>query len=268
MSDIKEEKRFAEYVSHYNPEDSQIRLKVVHTWKVVQAADQIAASLGLSTDQKRLVHLAALFHDIGRFEQVRRYHTFHDAKSVDHAALGAEILKQEDFLKDLSQDQQAQVIEAVRIHSQYAIPQEDKGFQRVLDQIIRDADKIDIFRVAATESPKDTSGATLETIDQDRISPLVYQAVMEERSVLRSDRRSHLDFWISFLGFVSDLNYPASANLVLEQNDWQKPLKEMLTSYQITDPATRSQIEDLLAKTKTVLEQKSKNPVQSISTES
>ncbi len=261
MSEIKEEKQFTDYVSHYNPEDSQIRLKIVHTWKVVNAADQIAASLNLNPEQKRLAHLAALFHDIGRFEQVRRYHTFHDAKSVDHAALGAEILEQEDFLANLSPDQQAQVIEAVRVHSQFAIPQEDEGFQKILDQIVRDADKIDIFRVAATEDPKDTSGATLETIDQDRISPLVYQAIMEERSVLRSDRKSHLDFWISFLGFVSDLNFPASANLVLEQRYWQKPLSKMLASHQITDTATCSQIEELLAKTQSVLEQKSRKVI-------
>ncbi|UNT92779.1 HD domain-containing protein [Allobaculum sp. Allo2] len=99
---MREEERFTEYVQNYNPEDSQIRLKIIHTWKVVSAADQIAENLNLSEEEKKLAHLGALFHDIGRFEQVRRFHTFMDAKSVDHAALGAEILAQEDFLNELS----------------------------------------------------------------------------------------------------------------------------------------------------------------------
>lgn len=257
MSETKEEKLFTEYVRNYNPDDSQIRLKIVHTWKVVQAADEIANSLNLSPEQKRLVHLAALFHDIGRFEQVRRYHTFHDAKSVDHAALGAQILEQENFLDDLSGTQRQQVIEAVRVHSRFQIPDEDEGFQQTLDQIVRDADKIDIFRVSAIEDPKDTSGATLETIDQDRISPLVYEAICQNRSVLRKDRQSHLDFWISFLGFVCDLNFPASSRMVLEQQYWNTPLQTMLDTHQITDPVTRNQIEELLSATRKQLETKS-----------
>lgn len=257
MSETKEEKLFTEYVRNYNPDDSQIRLKIVHTWKVVQAADEIAKSLDLNPEQKRLVHLAALFHDIGRFEQVRRYHTFHDAKSVDHAALGAEILQQENFLDDLTEEERAQVIEAVRVHSRFQIPEEDEGFQRTLDQIVRDADKIDIFRVSATEDPKDTSGATLETIDQDRISPLVYEAILQNRSVLRKDRQSHLDFWISFLGFICDLNFPASSRMVLEQKNWNTPLQTMLDTQQITDPLTRNQIEELLAAARKQLETKS-----------
>ena len=257
MSETKEEKLFTEYVRNYNPDDSQIRLKIVHTWKVVQAADEIAKSLDLNPEQKRLVHLAALFHDIGRFEQVRRYHTFHDAKSVDHAALGAEILQQENFLDDLTEEERAQVIEAVRVHSRFQIPEEDEEFQRTLDQIVRDADKIDIFRVSATEDPKDTSGATLETIDQDRISPLVYEAILQNRSVLRKDRQSHLDFWISFLGFICDLNFPASSRMVLEQKNWNTPLQTMLDTHQITDPLTRNQIEELLAAAREQLETKS-----------
>ena len=39
---------------------------------------------------RRLAHLCAVYHDIGRFEQLRRYDTFLDHLSVDHAQLGCE----------------------------------------------------------------------------------------------------------------------------------------------------------------------------------
>lgn len=49
---MREEERFTEYVQNYNPEDSQIRLKIIHTWKVVSAADQIAENLNLSEEER------------------------------------------------------------------------------------------------------------------------------------------------------------------------------------------------------------------------
>lgn len=241
-----EEELFTRYVQNYNPEDSQIRLKIIHTWKVVAAADRIAASLDLNDAQKRLAHIGALFHDIGRFEQVRRYHTFMDARSVDHVALGAEILRTENFLDALSEEEKEQVIRAVSVHNKLAIPEEDTGFQRVLDEILRDADKVDIFRVSAKEDPVDTTGAPIESIRTQTITPMVFDAVMEGRSVNRADRICTLDFWMSFLGFIPDLNFPVSCQLVLEQGYWKEQLERMLDEHLIDDEQTNEQIRALL----------------------
>ena len=41
----------------------------------------------------RIAEAVALLHDVGRFEQYKRYGTFNDRKSVNHAALGVEIMK-------------------------------------------------------------------------------------------------------------------------------------------------------------------------------
>lgn len=258
QTQTKQERFFDEYVKPYDPTDPKIALKIEHTGYVVQAADQIANSLSLNDEQKQLVHVAALFHDIGRFEQVRRYHTFFDSKSVDHAALGASILKEEKILEDdFSLDQQTQIIEAVRVHSMLSIPSEHTGWQKSLDQIVRDADKIDIFRVAACQDPIDTSGQTLDAIYHAKITPIVYQSIMEEKSVLRSDRQSALDMWVSFLGFVFDLNYPESAHLILQAGYWNQPLQNMLDKNLIVETQTRKEVETLLEKTKQYLIQKS-----------
>ena len=82
---------FQEYVSHYDAENPMISDKVAHTFRVAENAEQIA----LHTSCPELADFAwflGLLHDIGRFEQIRRYGTFADGQSVDHAELGADIL--------------------------------------------------------------------------------------------------------------------------------------------------------------------------------
>ena len=109
------ESRFLGYISDYDPEDPKIRLKTDHSFRVAGLSERIAATeaAGLSgqaaaadTDMygqaaavdTDLAWLTGLLHDIGRFEQIRRYGTFVDARSVDHAALGADLLFQEGLL--------------------------------------------------------------------------------------------------------------------------------------------------------------------------
>lgn len=252
---MEEEIRFENYVKSFDLTDPQIRLKRDHTYRVVEKADLIAQSLPLTDQEKRLVHLAALFHDIGRFEQVKRYHTFLDAKSINHALLGAQILKEEPvFLKDLSLQEKEQVIQAVEAHGLFQIPQEHQGFQRTLDQIIRDADKLDIFYVAFSEDPNITSGQTLDKTSQALVSPKVYAAIMNHQCVHREDRQSGLDIWISFLGFIFDLCYPISFQIALKEGYWNKPLQNLLDQGLIEKKLAQKQIQVILEEVKNALE--------------
>ena len=45
-----------------------------------------------------LAAYCGLLHDIGRFEQLKRYNTFVDSKSIDHGLLGYEILKEDNYI--------------------------------------------------------------------------------------------------------------------------------------------------------------------------
>ena len=83
---------FSDYVRRYDASDPKIALKVVHTRRVARLCDEIAADLGLGPELVDLAWTCGMLHDIGRFEQIARYHTFADARSVDHAALGAQVL--------------------------------------------------------------------------------------------------------------------------------------------------------------------------------
>lgn len=84
--------RFKEYTDAYDASDEKIALKIKHTYRVAGLCEQIARSEQRSEEEQSLAWLLGMLHDIGRFEQLRRYDTFSDADSVDHAQLGADIL--------------------------------------------------------------------------------------------------------------------------------------------------------------------------------
>ena len=84
--------RFKEYTDAYDASDEKIALKIRHTYRVAGLCEQIARSEKRSEEEQSLAWLLGMLHDVGRFEQLRRYDTFSDADSVDHAQLGADIL--------------------------------------------------------------------------------------------------------------------------------------------------------------------------------
>ena len=83
---------FDGYVSKYDLGDIKIRLKVEHTYKVAEICEKIAKSLDMTEYDVDMAWLLGMLHDIGRFEQLRRYHTFIDSLSVNHASLSGDIL--------------------------------------------------------------------------------------------------------------------------------------------------------------------------------
>ena len=92
MDRIRAKTAFKAYVEKYNIENINIRLKIDHTYRVAQFCERISKSLTENAADIELAWLLGLLHDIGRFEQLKRYNTFVDKDSIDHADLGADIL--------------------------------------------------------------------------------------------------------------------------------------------------------------------------------
>ena len=88
-----------------------------------------------------------MLHDIGRFEQVRLYHTFNDGKSVNHAEIGVKILFEDGLIREFIEDKQYDEIIKIAIlnHNRQAIETGLTERQLLHSKIIRDADKIDIY---------------------------------------------------------------------------------------------------------------------------
>ena len=82
---------FEKYLDEYDRTDDKIHLKIVHTYCVVECAEEIATRMHLGQEDIQLAKIIGLLHDIGRFEQIRRFHSF-EPGTMDHAVYGAELL--------------------------------------------------------------------------------------------------------------------------------------------------------------------------------
>ncbi len=142
---------FYRYVQSFYSDDAfiqeNIRLKEEHSIRVCENASLIAKSENLGNEEYYLVRAIALLHDIGRFEQFRKYRTFKDSESENHALLGVKILQTDGVLSGLPLEEQRIILTAIKNHNLLRIP--DKLDKRTLfhSKLIRDADKMDIYKV-------------------------------------------------------------------------------------------------------------------------
>ena len=105
MIDItKAKKAFKEYIQNYDINNPKVKLKIAHIERTADIAKKTAESLNLEKEDIKLAELIGLLHDIGRFEQIKRYNTFVDHLSENHAELGVNILFKENLIRKFIED--------------------------------------------------------------------------------------------------------------------------------------------------------------------
>lgn len=239
------QRAFQKYLAPYDVSDDKIRLKIVHTFHVKRASGEIAKRLGLSEEDTRLAVLIGLLHDIGRFEQLRIYDSFIDADTVDHAQLGVKILFEDGKIRDFINDDSYDTIirEAISNHNRYAI--EDGLSERSLlhAKLIRDADKLDNYRVKLEDSVETMlgKGITEENLGSFDISDEVYEQAKKKISILSGLRKTPMDIWVSYLAVTFDIYFKDTLQIIDEQ-DYIRRLVGRVT---YTNPETKERISRL-----------------------
>ena len=146
LNDLK--RLFNDYCGSFyslNREDQRnITLKEEHTRNVCGNIVQIARGLSLDDARITLAEAIALYHDIGRFPQYQKFKTFKDSVSVNHAALGAKVLIENNVLQGLPKHEQDIIVRAVALHNVYSIPGGLDQDLLLFLKLVRDADKLDI----------------------------------------------------------------------------------------------------------------------------
>ncbi len=229
---------FAEYVKNYNADDEKIRLKIGHTYRVAELCGGIARSEGLSGSDADLAWLIGLLHDIGRFEQLRRYGTFIDAESIDHAELSADILFRQGKIREfIDSPEYDPLIElAVRTHSLYRLPDGISEREAMFCNIIRDADKVDILRVNVEFAPEDIYNVSSDVLRGEAVTDAVMQSFFEEHATLRSLKKTAVDHLAGHISLIYELVYPYSVKIMAEQGFLEKML-----AFESNNPKTREQ---------------------------
>lgn len=279
-------KTFQEYTDRYDSANPKIKLKIDHTYRVADLCEQIAQSLELSAAEVDLAWLSGMLHDVGRFEQLRRYNTFSDAQSIDHARFAVELLYDEGLIADyvpeisttelvadartwrsmggVNESPTAQsedmplsdILQTLRIaigeHSAYRIQKGLDERTRMFCQILRDADKVDIFRVICDTPMEEVYGFQTKDILRSAITPEVMQAFYEHHAVLRKLKKCPADYIVAHGSLTFELVYLESLRIAKEQGY----LKQMM-SFQSENPDTAEIFEDLRKDLNGYLEERS-----------
>ncbi|MCR5795183.1 MAG: HD domain-containing protein [Solobacterium sp.] len=211
-------KAFYEYVLPYEG-DPKAQLKIVHTFRTVENADRISGSLKLDDEQRELVQIIALLHDIGRFEQVRRWNDFRDSRSVDHALLGAQILSGGLIRRFVSDPRWDDVIlTCVAKHSSYSVEDIEDEHVRMHLHILRDADKLDIFRVRAEEPHAVFGAVTKQGIEQGNVSEDVVRTFMSHECIRIADKKTETDSVVMIAAMIFDMHMTETFRMLKERD--------------------------------------------------
>jgi putative nucleotidyltransferase with HDIG domain len=219
---------FHQYVQGFYTLDEQlqfhIRLKEEHTLRVLESAVRIGTWFHCTFEELQLIKIAALLHDIGRFQQYQTYRTFNDALSVNHAQLGLEVLQQSEILTCAGlTDKQLEIVrKAVLYHNRRHLPTDEGGECLVAAQITRDADKLDIFAMLVTHDKDNKIPQTIEFENANIYSVKIIEDILQGRLVEYPDIKTANDLLLFRLSWIYDIYFSYSFSYVLEEGYLEK----------------------------------------------
>jgi hypothetical protein len=224
LSDLK--KWFDDYVKGFYGIDAvidtNIELKDHHTQSTCGEMRYLTAALGLPHDQCLLGETVALFHDLGRFEQFRDYRTFVDPLSLNHACHSAHLLEKLDLLAELSPDERNIITTAIRLHNTRTLPADLSPEVLLYARLIRDADKMDIYRVfhhydqLLREDPESLKANLGLPISSD-FTPAVLNALRTRDTIDYRQLRTSTDMTLLQLAWIYDINFVASLKRIRDR---------------------------------------------------
>ncbi len=219
MNFTKAKRKFAEYLKQYDSNDDKIKLKIVHTYGVINDMEEITMRMRLGAEDTELAKVIALLHDIGRFEQLRRFDSF-EPSLMDHAAYGVEILFEEGMIRQfIEEDTWDNIIRtAIARHSDFKLEGISDSRELLHAQLIRDADKLDNCRVKLEEKIETLLGMSAKEVGSFEMTPKIYKDFYKHQSILSADRKTAIDHWVSYIAYFYDINFKESMEIIKEKN--------------------------------------------------
>ena len=144
-------KWMADYMKSFYTADEEVQRGILtkekHTGYVTANCVELAKNLNFSKHDTEIAEIIGLFHDVGRFRQYSIYKTFNDADSEDHADLAVKIIEELDLFKKIPTVDYEIVKFAIQQHNKKNIAPCNDERKILFAKVIRDADKLDIYRV-------------------------------------------------------------------------------------------------------------------------
>ena len=233
---VKAKKAFKEYVKDYDYKDEKIQLKISHMERTAQVAKSTAKYLKLDEENIMLAELIGLLHDIGRFEQIKKYNTFLDKDSINHGEFGAHILFDQGLIREFIDDNKYDnIIKKAIINHNRNKDDIDKNLNELEllhTKIIRDSDKLDIYKAIMIQSKEATYGK--EDMSDEKITDSIYNKFIKEHDIDYKDITSHIDILVANYAYIFDFNYNYGLEKIKEENYMNK----LLDKFKFNDEKT------------------------------
>lgn len=211
MDFTREIKIFEDYIkNNYDFENNLIIEKYIHTLNVVKITLLICEKMGLTDEEGRLAFYLALFHDLGRFREVIRQNHFNNLK-FDHGAYSNKILFNDGFINsfNIKKEDYLLIKKAVYFHNKKDLVNNLSERERLFCEILRDADRIDIFRVLGNQS---YHRAIFDKVSSEAILDAFYNG----DSINIKDLKTKGDRVVLRLGFVKLFSSRESCDVLKE----------------------------------------------------
>ncbi|KPA15203.1 Metal-dependent phosphohydrolase, partial [Candidatus Magnetomorum sp. HK-1] len=208
-------KWFANYVADCRS-SSQIPINHIdlyekHTLNVCEHIINICGSLSLTQYEKNLAETIALFHDLASFEQLWEY----QHKLL--ASYPSTTLKRTD-VENIFAGCTEREHEIIRIviasHNLQTLPISDDSEVLFYSRLIRDADKLDLWRQMA-EQCKQKNNSVYHFIwphfeDTQEMSDIILKTINENATALFTNVNTLNDFKLLWISWIFDLNFTES----------------------------------------------------------
>lgn len=230
---------FEQYIKNYDINDENIKRKVLHTYRVMNNCAYIAQSINLNNDEIELIKFIGIYHDIARFEQFTQYRTYNDLKSIEHGDFALEILNNNNFIRNFTENCEEKniILKAIKNHNKYEVEAGLTEKELLYVRIIRDADKLDIMYEAIEQFFKNKN--VKKEIENGTISESVMNQILENKTILRRKEINQLERMLVYIAFVFDFNFKYSFDCI-EKN---KYIEQILNQFNFSKEDIRRKLQ-------------------------
>lgn len=229
---------YIEYVLRFEQEPNLI-CKTDHSFRVMKNITYIFYDLGFKEEYIELARFIGLYHDFGRYEQWRRYKSFNDQKTIDHANFSADLLFEKQLIRKVISNNIYDCImyNSILYHNKYSLPSsldlritfndrktnrmsleeyvksssitqlEKNKLESCYCQAIRDADKVDILNLLIT------GDLTMPECNEP-VSNKIRDDFFKGMSIKKGNGSNSNDAMVLRLAFMNDINFIATLKLI------------------------------------------------------
>lgn len=198
-----------------------MQLKWKHTLFVAELAREIAERSGWSDSDCNRAEAVGILHDTGRFSQVHEFRSFHDQSTVDHGERGYDEAIKHDLCAHVDPTLQLILLNTIRYHNRRVLPEGLPADHYKYLHIVRDADRLDIYRVVNRslkngdnqKHPEITHGIRLEK----KATPAVIDAINRQEQVDYSLVQTLTDRMLLQLSWLHIMSHTATVEIFRER---------------------------------------------------